>query len=122
MTFLKDTYNYLSNITTTKYLIFFMILSDVIFQLISSKLMINISTGDTSAIIYLLIIKVLITLVNQFVVNPLYVYMNKNITIKEFIKTYTAISNKFIDEYYHFYELYGNNPITIYKIISTIYF
>ena len=71
MTFLKDTYNYLANNTTTKYLIFFMILADVVFQLISSKLMITISAGDTSAIIYFLIIKASTTLVNQFVVGPL---------------------------------------------------
>lgn len=29
--------------------------------------------------------------------------------MKEFLKTYTAISNKFIDEYYKFYELCENN-------------
>ena len=29
----------------------------------------------------------------------------KNISLKDFLKTYTSISNKFIDEYYKFYEL-----------------
>jgi hypothetical protein len=33
----------------------------------------------------------------------------KNINLKEFLKTYTAISNKFIDEYFIFYELCENN-------------
>lgn len=28
-----------------------------------------------------------------------------SISLKDFLKTYTAISNKFIDEYYYFYEL-----------------
>ena len=31
-----------------------------------------------------------------------------NINLKEFLKTYTAISNKFIDGYYYFYELCEN--------------
>lgn len=31
-----------------------------------------------------------------------------NISLKDFLKTYTAISNKFIDEYYYFYELCEN--------------
>jgi len=35
--------------------------------------------------------------------------MSNNIILKDFLKTYTAISNKFIDEYYHFYELCKNN-------------
>jgi len=30
--------------------------------------------------------------------------MSTNISLKDFLKTYTAISNKFIDEYYQFYE------------------
>jgi phage anti-repressor protein len=33
----------------------------------------------------------------------------KNISLKDFLKTYTAISNKFVDEYYFFYELCENN-------------
>jgi phage anti-repressor protein len=33
----------------------------------------------------------------------------KNLSLKDFLKTYTAISNKFIDEYYYFYELCENN-------------
>jgi len=37
----------------------------------------------------------------------------KNITLKDFLKTYTAISNKFIDEYYKFYELCENNKFRI---------
>jgi hypothetical protein len=36
-------------------------------------------------------------------------YMNNNITLQDFLKTYTAISDKFIDEYYSFYELCENN-------------
>jgi hypothetical protein len=35
--------------------------------------------------------------------------MSANISLKEFLKTYTAISIKFIDEYYYFYELCENN-------------
>jgi phage anti-repressor protein len=31
--------------------------------------------------------------------------VDENINLKDFLKTYTAISNKFIDEYYYFYEL-----------------
>ena len=33
----------------------------------------------------------------------------KNISLKDFLKTYTSISNKFIDEYYYFYELCEND-------------
>ena len=35
--------------------------------------------------------------------------MNNNIDLKNFLKTYTAISNKFIDGYYKFYELCVGN-------------
>ena len=31
--------------------------------------------------------------------------MSKNISLKSFLKKYTAISNKFIDSYYKFYEM-----------------
>ena len=41
-----------------------------------------------------------------------YYYM-KNIALKDFLKTYTAISNKFIDEYYYFYELCENTNFGI---------
>ena len=37
----------------------------------------------------------------------------KNIGLKDFLKTYTAISNKFIDEYYNFYELCEKNNFGI---------
>ena len=37
----------------------------------------------------------------------------KNISLKEFLKTYTAISNDFIDEYYKFYELCENTTFGI---------
>ena len=37
----------------------------------------------------------------------------KNISLKTFLKTYTAISNKFIDEYYKFYELCENKTFGI---------
>ena len=36
-----------------------------------------------------------------------------NISLKDFLKTYTAISNKFIDEYYYFYELCENDKFGI---------
>jgi len=36
-----------------------------------------------------------------------------NISLKNFLKTYTAISNKFIDKYYHFFELCENNTYGI---------
>lgn len=39
--------------------------------------------------------------------------MAKTITLKEFLKKYTAISNKFIDEYYSFYERTINNKFGI---------
>jgi phage anti-repressor protein len=35
--------------------------------------------------------------------------MNTNISLKDFLKTYTAISVKFIDEYYSFYEMCEND-------------
>jgi len=35
--------------------------------------------------------------------------MSTNITLKDFLKTYTAISVKFIDEYYSFYEMCEND-------------
>ena len=35
--------------------------------------------------------------------------MSTNISLKDFLKTYTAISGKFIDEYYYFYELCEND-------------
>ncbi len=35
--------------------------------------------------------------------------MSANISLKDFLKTYTAISIKFIDEYYYFYELCESN-------------
>lgn len=31
--------------------------------------------------------------------------MKNNISLQDFLKKYTAISNKFIDEYYSFYDL-----------------
>ena len=37
----------------------------------------------------------------------------ENISLKQFLKTYTAISNKFIDEYYKFYEMCENNMFGI---------
>ena len=39
--------------------------------------------------------------------------MNTNISLKDFLKTYTAISGKFIDEYYAFYELCDNDTFGI---------
>ena len=39
--------------------------------------------------------------------------MNNHITLKDFLKKYTAISNKFIDEYYSFYEQSENNKFSI---------
>jgi phage anti-repressor protein len=39
--------------------------------------------------------------------------MSKNISLKDFLKTYTAISNKFIDEYYKFYEMCEINKFGI---------
>ena len=39
--------------------------------------------------------------------------MSTNISLKEFLKKYTAISNKFIDEYYNFYEKTENNKFGI---------
>ena len=35
------------------------------------------------------------------------------ISLKDFLKTYTAVSNKFIDEYYYFYELCENDKFGI---------
>jgi len=43
-----------------------------------------------------------------------YIYiMNTNISLKNFLKKYTAISNKFIDEYFKFYEICENNMFGI---------
>jgi phage anti-repressor protein len=39
--------------------------------------------------------------------------MTNNISLKDFLKTYTAISNKFIDEYYKFYEICETNKFGI---------
>ena len=39
--------------------------------------------------------------------------MSNHITLKEFLKKYTAISNKFIDEYFSFYEKSENNRFSI---------
>ena len=39
--------------------------------------------------------------------------MSNHITLKDFLKKYTAISNKFIDEYYSFYEQSENNKFGI---------
>jgi phage anti-repressor protein len=39
--------------------------------------------------------------------------MSNHITLKDFLKKYTAISNKFIDEYYSFYEKSENNRFSI---------
>jgi phage anti-repressor protein len=39
--------------------------------------------------------------------------MTNNISLKNFLKTYTAISNKFIDEYYKFYEMCETNKFGI---------
>ena len=39
--------------------------------------------------------------------------MSNNITLKDFLKKYTAISNKFIDEYYSFYEKTETNKFSI---------
>ena len=39
--------------------------------------------------------------------------MSNHITLKDFLKKYTAISNKFIDEYYSFYEKTENNKFGI---------
>ena len=35
----------------------------------------------------------------------------KKISLKNFLKKYTAISNKFIDEYYEFYDSCKNNKL-----------
>ena len=39
--------------------------------------------------------------------------MSNHITLKDFLKKYTAISNKFIDEYYSFYEQTETNKFSI---------
>lgn len=39
--------------------------------------------------------------------------MSTNISLKDFLKKYTAISGKFIDEYYAFYELCISNTFGI---------
>ena len=39
--------------------------------------------------------------------------MSNHITLKDFLKKYTAISNKFIDEYYSFYEQCETNNFSI---------
>ena len=39
--------------------------------------------------------------------------MTQNFTLKDFLKKYTAISNKFIDEYYFFYEKTIDNKFGI---------
>lgn len=39
--------------------------------------------------------------------------MIRQISLKDFLKLYTGISNKFIDEYYSFYELCENNVFGI---------
>ena len=39
--------------------------------------------------------------------------MSNHITLKDFLKKYTAISNKFIDEYYSFYEQTEDNKFGI---------
>ena len=39
--------------------------------------------------------------------------MSNHITLKDFLKKYTAISNKFIDEYYSFYEKTQDNNFGI---------
>lgn len=42
----------------------------------------------------------------------MYIYcIMQKLDLKEFLKTYTAISNKFIDEYCHFYEICENEKI-----------
>lgn len=51
--------------------------------------------------------------------------MQKNIELKEFLKKYTAIPNKFIDEYYKFYEMceytmFGINGDAIVKYLSLV--
>jgi len=46
--------------------------------------------------------------------------MNTNISLKDFLKTYTAISGKFIDEYYSFYEMCINDifGIDVEKVVK----
>ena len=39
--------------------------------------------------------------------------MKNKISLKDFLKTYTGISNRFIDEYYSFYELCEKEPFGI---------
>ena len=39
--------------------------------------------------------------------------MKNKISLKDFLKTYTGISNRFIDEYYSFYELCDKDPFGI---------
>jgi phage anti-repressor protein len=39
--------------------------------------------------------------------------MSNNISLKDFLKKYTAISSKFINEYYKFYEMCENNVFGI---------
>lgn len=38
---------------------------------------------------------------------------NKNISLRDFLKIYTGISNKFIDEYMNFYDICANNTFGI---------
>jgi phage anti-repressor protein len=52
--------------------------------------------------------------------------MTQNISLKEFLKTYTAISNKFIDSYYKFYEMcetqkFGIEGSKVVKYLELIY-
>ena len=42
-----------------------------------------------------------------------YIILMSNISLKDFLKKYTAISSKFINEYYKFYELCENNKFGI---------
>jgi hypothetical protein len=44
-----------------------------------------------------------------------------NLTLKNFLKLYTAIPNKFINEYYEFYELCQNNKFGIDAILVIKY-
>ena len=62
-------------------------------------------------------------IIKKLFVSTLY-YMT-NISLKQFLKTYTAISNKFIDEYYKFYEMcendiFGIDAIKIVKYLGMI--
>jgi len=119
MTLVKTSINYLLTTKNSYYLIFFMILSDIVFELISAQLMIDISSGNKKMIIYLLVLKLMVPMFDQFILRPLTSNIASSIK-KQFksegINNYNRLTHQFKNKNSigKFNTIQGNASMSIY--------